>query len=372
MQTGKGFGGLDRFRLAAALLVAAIHTSPLASFSQTGDFLLTRVAARVAVPFFFMATGYFTFGPGRGEPGELVGRRVKKTLLLYGAAIFLYLPLGLYAGHYKGLGLTGAVRLLAFDGTFYHLWYLPAMALGLWIVYGLGSFLPMGAVGLVTVLLYAVGLGGDSYYGLAMKSAVLRQAYGAGFTLFSYTRNGLFFAPLFLFLGGWLAEQEKKPGGIGGIGGIGRVGRTGYALGRRDGRAAGEAGQKAFCWAGLAASMALMAAEALALRAAGWQRHDSMYVMLPVCMVFLFRLLLLGGGRARPALRTLSASVYILHPLMIVAVRGIGRLPGLWDVLVENSLGHYAAVCLSSLAVSAVLAGMAGEVKRRWKARRRI
>ena len=43
-----GYPGLDRFRLAAALLVAAIHTSPLLSLNGTADFLLTRVAARVA------------------------------------------------------------------------------------------------------------------------------------------------------------------------------------------------------------------------------------------------------------------------------------------------------------------------------------
>lgn len=45
-------GGLDRFRLAAALLVVAIHTSPLTCLSPKADFLLTRVLARVAVPFF--------------------------------------------------------------------------------------------------------------------------------------------------------------------------------------------------------------------------------------------------------------------------------------------------------------------------------
>lgn len=45
-------GGLDRFRLAAALLVAAIHTSPLTCVSPEADFFFTRVLARAAVPFF--------------------------------------------------------------------------------------------------------------------------------------------------------------------------------------------------------------------------------------------------------------------------------------------------------------------------------
>ena len=50
---------LDRFRLAVAVLVVAIHTGPLASFAPGWDLWLTRGLARVAVPFFFMVTGYF-------------------------------------------------------------------------------------------------------------------------------------------------------------------------------------------------------------------------------------------------------------------------------------------------------------------------
>ena len=51
MQTRQNYGGLDAFRLVAAFLVIAIHTSPLTCFSANADFFLTRVLARVAVPF---------------------------------------------------------------------------------------------------------------------------------------------------------------------------------------------------------------------------------------------------------------------------------------------------------------------------------
>ena len=50
---------LDRFRLLSAVLVVMIHTSPLSSYTALGDFLLTRVLSRVAVPFFLMGSGYF-------------------------------------------------------------------------------------------------------------------------------------------------------------------------------------------------------------------------------------------------------------------------------------------------------------------------
>ena len=38
MNDRTAYTGIDEFRLAAALLVITIHTSPLASCSETGDF----------------------------------------------------------------------------------------------------------------------------------------------------------------------------------------------------------------------------------------------------------------------------------------------------------------------------------------------
>ncbi len=143
MDRSRRSGGLDAFKIPAALLVVAIHVSPLASFSLAGDFFLTRVLARVAVPFFFMVTGQFVLGPvlaGRASP-RLLWRQSKKILALYGIAILLYLPIGLYAGHYQNLRPLDWLRLLLFDGTFYHLWYFPACVMGLWVVFLLSRVL---------------------------------------------------------------------------------------------------------------------------------------------------------------------------------------------------------------------------------------
>ena len=68
---------LDLFRLAAVLLVVMNHTSPLADVSAMADFWLTRVLARVAVPFFLMTTGYFL---SRNHWAG-VGRQLKKLCL---------------------------------------------------------------------------------------------------------------------------------------------------------------------------------------------------------------------------------------------------------------------------------------------------
>lgn len=58
----KEYAGIDVFRVVAAILVAAIHISPLVSYNELADMVLTKIAARTAVPFFFMTTGFFLLG----------------------------------------------------------------------------------------------------------------------------------------------------------------------------------------------------------------------------------------------------------------------------------------------------------------------
>lgn len=91
----KNYTGIDYFRFIAALLIIAIHTSPLGSFSETGDFMLTRIIARVAVPFFFMTSGFFLISRYTCN-AEKLGAFIKKTTLIYGVAILLYIPINVY------------------------------------------------------------------------------------------------------------------------------------------------------------------------------------------------------------------------------------------------------------------------------------
>ena len=302
---------LDRFRLAAAVLVVAIHTGPLASFAPGWDLWLTRGLARVAVPFFFMVTGYFL---AKGN-WQGTGRAFRRLLALYLAAVVLYLPLNLYAGSLPGW------RELLYTGTFYHLWYFPAVLLGLWVARGLAALGPRAGLALAGGL-YLLGLGGDSWYGLTAALPPLRRFYDGLLALLGgYTRGGLFFAPLFLLLG---AAFVRRPP---------RRGCAGLAL----------------------AGLAGLTAECLALHALGWPRHDSMYLSLPPAMAGIFGLLLARNAGQDKPVRRVSMLLYLLHPWGIVAVRGLARLLGARALLVDNSLVHFAAVLAGSLAAAWVL-----------------
>lgn len=370
MEQKQTYGGLDLFRPAAALLVLAIHTSPLASFSPGADFFLTRILARIAVPFFFMVTGQFVLSSGAS-----ILRSVKKLCAIYLAAVLLYLPLGIYAGHYRELTVGGFFKMLFFDGTFYHLWYFPACVLGLLTVSLLGRFLRPGGVTAVSAVLYCLGLLGDSYYGLTAKVPLLSDCYQAMFRVFSYTRNGLFFAPLFLTLGA-LAGRRGMTGQGGGFraasqpdGTTPENGQDGSfrAASQPDGMTPEDGqmprdhrllrgrtlGRNA---AALALSFAAMTVEAFTLRHLDFQRHDSMYLFLVPVSYFLYLCLLSVPAVSRKGLRRTAAWIYLLHPAMIVVVRGAAKLLDLTGLLVENSLIHFLAVACLSVPAGALMA----------------
>ena len=213
MTKERQYGGLDYFKLAAAFLVAAIHTSPLASFSADMDFIFTRVIARVAVPFFFMVTGYFLLPQyvfGRSMDRRPLLRCLKKLLYLYLTGIFLYLPVNLYAGQFRDPGIRDFFRMVLLDGTFYHLWYLPAAVLGVWIVWFTGRRMPFKGLMGILLVLYLIGLFGDSYYGAAEQIPVLKKSYGVLFAVSSYTRNGVFYAPVFLAMGAGNGKTQNR------------------------------------------------------------------------------------------------------------------------------------------------------------------
>ena len=129
----KEYPAVDYFRLVAALLVVAIHTSPLASYSETADFILTRVIARVAVPFFIMTSGFFILSP-HVRNLKKYDNFLRKTIYVYVISMLLYLPVNIYNGYFQiDNFLPNLLKDIIFDGTLYHLWYLPASLAGVLI-----------------------------------------------------------------------------------------------------------------------------------------------------------------------------------------------------------------------------------------------
>ena len=119
--------------------------------------------------------------------------------------------------------------------------------------------------------------------GLVSGIPVLSTFYIGIFLVFDYTRNGLFYVPLFLLLGTAGIIFRRKVAVI-----------------------------------GLLCSLTALIVEALLLHHSGIQRHDSMYLFFPFLMVF-FSLLLEANKGERRSLRQLTTVVYMIHRLPLSA-----------------------------------------------------
>lgn len=348
--------GIDYFRFIAALLVIAIHTSPLLSCSEQADFILTRIVARAGVPFFFMASGFFLISKHTKDNKRLLGF-IKKTAGIYFISILIYIPFNIYNDYFKmGNLLSNIIRDIIFDGTFYHLWYLPASLLGALLAWFMVKKLDYKTAFIISGILYIIGLFGDSYYGISENIPFLKNMYELMFQLFEYTRNGIFFAPLFFVMGGFIRDWQSGYGGQHISNKSIKKDLTGFII-----------------------FFILMLVEGLLLHHFKLQRHDSMYIFLPFCMYFLFRLLLRGrvdisksndrldvrAAVKNKSLRDISLVVYIIHPAIIVVVRMTARLLRLWKIFVDNSPVHYIVVTALSLSISCLFVKLARLEKRR-------
>lgn len=310
----------DTVKIFMACLVVAIHVYPFASVSQSFDFFFTHVFCRIAVPFFLMTTGHFVL-PKAMNDFQVLKKYTFKILGLYAICILLYLPVNLYAHSFDGMGFLEILQVIFLNGTFYHLWYFPALILGMWLVYFVGFLVKSKRVNFVIfLLLYFVGLFGDSYYGVISGNSFFLSFYHAIFTVFDYTRNGVFYVPIFLYLGYVIRGQKNS---------------------------------KISCYSLLLflVSLILMLVEGGILHFINVQRHDSMYLFLIPTMYFLFSYVSQVTQGNSKRLRLISTVIYVIHPLVILGVRVLARIIHL-DILVIHSLINYFVVLFFSVIFS--------------------
>lgn len=310
---------LDFYRLLASFFVVAIHTSPFYSINPAFDFFFSRILSRVAVPLFLMITGYFAI-PKALKDKDYLKKYLIKTLKLYLLCIIIYIPLNIYKNDFQRFDIIELLKALFIDGTIYHLWYFPALLLGLPLTYYLIKKNNSKINLVIFFLLYLIGLLGDSYFGIVEKSACLQSIYNFIFSISSYTRNGLFYVPIFLFLG-YIAKIRNTPFSKNNI----------YFF---------------------LISLLLLVIEGFSLNNLNFIRHDSMYIMLIPVMFFLFECIKNSSNISNIKIRNIATSIYIFHPYFIVIERLIAKLFCLENIMIENSIIHYILVIILTLIFS--------------------
>lgn len=204
---------IDAMRVLAMVAVIQIHTP---WHGGTGDLTLDTATlldqiARFAVPFFFVISGYF-WSAGSASTEDYWARSVtisKRALLVF---VFWSLLYGIdnSVRIIRHDGITSLVKLVIsivyplhplgfvnslFQGTKYHLWFLPALAIAALISGALLSRRRECMLFVLAVALFVVGLGGSAYSGSPF-----------GFTANFNFRNGPFFS-LIMFVSGHAIQR---------------------------------------------------------------------------------------------------------------------------------------------------------------------
>ena len=325
----KAYYALDVAKFISAFLVVCIHTGPLLDVDATGNFILVQILARLAVPFFFVASGFLFFRKldFKREYNDYENKAQLKHYLwrlckIYIIWTILYLPFTyLLLKGQDGITVNSVllyVRDFFFTGSFYHLWFLPALLVAVPVVYICLFKLGLGKTILFGFLLYLIG----------MQIPGIQSVYQAYLQVFSTTRNGLFFGVMFIAMGALFAQ------------------RTLYLKNWQ-------------VLLGFLLSAGLLFAECFALKDNGFMHElTSMYAMLLPCMFFLFLGLLrihLPQSKVYKTLRVLSLLIYVMHIMFV------NLLLRVWPLM--NSLAVYGLVMLLTLIMSCIIIICSRKVK---------
>ena len=326
MPEGNAYRGTDAAKFVMALFVVAIHAGFFTDIDGGVAFVVIQVFARMGVPFFFVASGFFfSKGLAKRPDGEAAYVRsyVLKLLSMFAFWCLVMLPFwvrNLVAS--QGFGPAPALillRTIVFDpGVFWYLEALVVCALVSW------PFLMRNRTGLLLALgaaCYVFGMFGDSYYGLVKDLPVVGDLYRAYFAVFVHVRKGLPFGLFFFAMGALFARREAGLGvGLGPL-----IAAFVAALGLR----------------GL--ELALVSKGALAL-----DNSVSLFVIPPAILAFLISLRAkprIDDGRARK-LRSMSSTLFFSHQFMLELVILFIRYTGIgmggtlrWAVAVLLCLG---------------------------------
>ena len=194
----QNYNGIDLCKFLCSILVFCVHIPPFSAdssrFEQYLNFGMQHYLGRVAVPFFFVSSGFLLF---RSMPlHDLDHERIK---------VYCFKLLRLYA----------TWNLLLVLGIRGHLWYLSASVVAVILVsLCLRCRFRLSTIWILAGILYVIGLLGDSYYGIVeplTRYKPIDLIFRVYRRLFTYTRNGLFMGFIFVLMGAAFAHSGRIP-----------------------------------------------------------------------------------------------------------------------------------------------------------------
>ena len=127
---------IDIFRYVCALMVVAIHAHPFCELGVNADFFFSTLLPRIAVPFFFAASGYFYIKKLESGAERCFSRYLKRIVTTYALWSVIYFIFTFCKGGYSALKWFAVSSIYNFfvKGSYYHFWFFPALIISVCLI----------------------------------------------------------------------------------------------------------------------------------------------------------------------------------------------------------------------------------------------
>lgn len=204
---------IDILKFIFAIFVVGIHTHIMSNSKDTCQWYILHVFFRLAVPFFFIASG-FLFGKkymkNKANIKEISKTQIKRLLIPFMFWMLVSLPYVIVTTN--GNNIFEVILEILKNVIFYPwgaLWFILALIVAIGLEY---SFLKKEKVKLavcIGLVLYCICLLGNSYY-FILEGTPLQNLMDTYTKIFLTTRNGLFEAFPIFTVGVYIALIEKN------------------------------------------------------------------------------------------------------------------------------------------------------------------
>lgn len=297
----QNYNAIDLAKFICAILVVMIHVPPFGTSIETKwidilSFFVRNYLARIAVPFFFVTSGFFLYKKtSLNELNiSLIKQYVLKLLRFYILWSAIYFPFNLMViisadrPFYAGVGY---IRDFIFFRSYSHLWYLNATIFAVVLItYLLYKRITIKKILVIAFIFYFAGLFAQSWFGLILP---LKENAPHIWTILKLiqmvivtTRDGLFAGFLFVGLGMLFAFDKVN-------------------MTRKQ------------ALIGFVVSMTLMFIEVFSLEYFNFIREYDKYLFLVPATFFMFSIIRdikLPDHKIYKNLRILSSLVFFIHP----------------------------------------------------------
>lgn len=197
---------VDLSKLCFAFLIIFLHV-------DNNNIIIRNIAqyiSRLGVPFFFAISGYFFYKKVNYEKDLLsvMRKTIKRLIKLYLVWIAIYMPILLKnfneSGNLKA-NIIKFVQELLFKAPAFQ-WYTLALVVGIPITAYIYNNKSFRDTIIILSVLYLIGCFGNTYLHILNLDNIFKNYLN----IFLTTRNGLFFSPIFIFIGIAISKFEHK------------------------------------------------------------------------------------------------------------------------------------------------------------------